>query len=560
MGCRERRLRRPACRLARAGAGCVALALGTFGCQLERAAPDTVGEGVARLAARDLALLTSIVNDDATCGFESPLVRGSARGLDGEPGSATTVTWTVRGCVLDFGQETQVSSDCAGRRTVAGGRVLVDATKTVVGRLTGDPDGPVAPDGPESARIDLRVEPSGFWLRRSGAPHRLIHDAPLSASALPKLARSSSSGLCSVPTNDLTLSAITLLPGRRTVDTGERVFPVEVDGSDFRVQLGRWGSEENAIAGRISVWGTPVALPGRDTAQGLDPEYERQAFAETYACKPDLAHPVTFDCVSLTDKLAENTARLVVLAAGVVAKAVNADSDCGFDAARVLLTPSRVEGSVGEPGLLSWKVGGCALELGVATDLSTDCLGGRMVAGGRAVVSAERTVTGLRERRYFVVPSIVPRAADAATIVLRDVALHGLEVSTVAPGASVADGVFTLVEGRLSATVTPYLGERSSAPGEFGPPTPVAVFSGLRLEGARGVLNSGGRAFRVELPSVELEAVNGTVGGRSNVLSGTVQLHGRQVTLRDRPLDPSFAQERFDASYACTEDLRAPLR
>ena len=49
------------------------------GCQLERFAPDQVGMGVARLSARNAGAVLSLINADATCGFESPGVKGAPR-------------------------------------------------------------------------------------------------------------------------------------------------------------------------------------------------------------------------------------------------------------------------------------------------------------------------------------------------------------------------------------------------------------------------------------------------------------------------------------------------
>jgi hypothetical protein len=542
-------------RIAARGLRLLALAIGLAGCQLERLDPRAVGGGLAQLTARDVAMLTSVLNADTKCGFASPGVVASAQ-VVGATGYAGTVTWTVKGCALDFGASTELSIDCGGLRTTAGGLVVVDATRTVVGTLTGDAKNPVVPSTAEGARIEGRAEPKGFWVLRSDSPYRVLHRAPMNWVAAPKLAVSASLGVCAVATNELTLSHVRFEAGTVEMDLGDRTFPVEVERSDFSVQFGRWGARENSIDGVIRIWGGDVALPAKPEQPALDLGYDAAGFVAAYACDPELAKPVSFACPSLAEVMAQGVARLMVMNTGAIASAINDDQRCGFSNTLRLLRPDRVEGESGELGLMAWSVDHCELAFPSVTLQSTNCLQEKTSVHGTAVVSAERVVTGLREKKYLVVRSISPRSRNAVTIRLTDVRLDGFVAFSIASGQAEPRGKLTLTEGRLSGTVIPYLGERASAAGVYDVSTPVAEFQALQLVGAKAVLESGGSVFAVELPEVRLSAQNGSYGGRSNALAGEVRVNGTTVRLDPMPLDPTFDQASFDLGYACTPDLR----
>jgi hypothetical protein len=532
-----------------------AFGLQLCGCQLERLDPDAVAEGVAQLTARDVALLTLAVNGDTDCGFSSAAVLASPQ-VNGDAGYPGSVTWTVRQCALDFGESTLLATDCLGGTTTVGGKVVVDATRTVVGTLTGNAGNPVVPLEATAARIEARAEPAGFWARRSGSAYRIVWGTPLSWVAEPKLALSASLGVCAVPTNELTLSAVRVAPATITMDVGDRTFPVELAEVDLSAQLGKWGSRENTLEGRLKVWGHAVTLPVKSHRPVLDPDYDAAAFVGAYSCTSDLAQPVSFTCPPLNELLAQGAARLLVRNAGSLTSALNADKHCGFSSPARLLLPSRVEGTNGSLGLMAWTVKGCELTFPVPTVISESCAGEKTFATGSAKVDAERVVTGLLEKTYFGVQSISPRARDAVAIRLTNVGLEGFVATTLAAGATVPLGTLTVTSGRMSGTVVPYLGERASAAGVFDVGTPVAAFRDLRLLGAKATLRSGGDTYTLDLPDVQVTAQNGSYLGLANTLSGVMTLNGTTVHLDALALDPGFEQAAFDRSYACTKDLR----
>ncbi|MFZ9345462.1 MAG: hypothetical protein ACO268_09980 [Opitutales bacterium] len=130
-----------------------AVAAGLAGCPLESLFPAEVGAGAARLTVRNAALLAKFVDLDTRCGFGSPDVLAGFT-VDGEVGEVGQVTWRVDGCVLDFGDDTVINEDCHGVTRRAGGRVTIDAVRTVRGVLTGDPITPVVPLAADAAHLE----------------------------------------------------------------------------------------------------------------------------------------------------------------------------------------------------------------------------------------------------------------------------------------------------------------------------------------------------------------------------------------------------------------------
>jgi hypothetical protein len=90
-------------------------------------------------------------------------------------------------------------------------------------------------------------------------------------------------------------------------------------------------------------------------------------------------------------------------------------------------------------------------------------------------------------------------------------------------------------------------------------PTPAARLSDIAIENAIATLESGARTFALELDLTSLFAQNGSWDGVQNTVSGLVVVNGEQVTVGPMALDPAYDQEAFDASYACTDDLVAPI-
>jgi hypothetical protein len=248
-----------------------------------------------------------------------------------------------------------------------------------------------------------------------------------------------------------------------------------------------------------------------------------------------------------------------VQSVGAIGSMVNRDTSCGFDATFVKLRPQTVVGDAGELGSMSWQIDACELGGSSPVEIDQDCSGGRRMMSGTVSIDATRTVTGLREKRLLVIDSIIPKTRNAVTVELSSVLLNQLASYSLPAGTNTPTAKLTVHSGTLSAVVKPVLGERMSEPGTFDLATPVSAMTQITLTNARVTLNSGAKTFVFTIPSARLDAFNGTFMSSSNSLAGSLQVDGKMVTIDPMALNPDFDQTAFDASYRCTEDLRAVI-
>jgi hypothetical protein len=258
--------------------------------------------------------------------------------------------------------------------------------------------------------------------------------------------------------------------------------------------------------------------------------------------------------------IADGAARLIVQSVGTVASMINKDEECGFaDMFGVLINPTDVQGEVGEMGSMTWHIDDCQLGASELSVFSEDCLGGVTYLDGVANISSTRTVLGERDTEYFLFDSVVPRNSRSVQLWLEDVELSEFASFGIAAGDSEPLGILTIHQGQLSAYVEPATGERADDAGVFDVATPVASMREVHLRNAVATLESQGKIFVIDIPDTNLSATNGRVDGVTNRISGQVMLDGKSVSI-EGPLNPSFSQQSFDQSYACTENLARPLQ
>jgi len=61
--------------------------------------------------------------------------------------------------------------------------------------------------------------------------------------------------------------------------------------------------------------------------------------------------------------------------------------------------------------------------------------------------------------------------------------------------------------------------------------------------------------FRLFIDRARVFAHNGFFRGEGNYIECEITWNGETLQIRRSGLDPGYDQERFDASYACFEDL-----
>lgn len=515
----------------------------------------------ARLTVKLTGAIVSALKADTTCGFESAAVKASPvlTGVVGQDGGAAK--YVVESCRLVFPEKTEISRDCLGDVTSLQGGVVVSGSLTVRGIRTGDAEQPIVPTSRDPAEIDVTAVLEGLKVSSTNSTTEMqALSGKLSARMAPRMAKDELTGACSISTPVVQFSGVHLEDAAVLVVASGSAFRLQIDSTDLQAQNGPRDGVENALTGTAVVDGVATQLPIPGEQPILNPDYDAAEFQAGYACTPHMV-PVTSDedC-RFTDVLAQGAARLIIQSAGVVASLVNKDSSCGFeDMLGVLVNPTEVVGESGEMGSITWAVEDCAVGSSGLAVASESCDGDVTYVQGEAVVDARRTVTGEREKKFFVVDSIIPRSRDAVTVYLDDVQLTDFVAFSDPAGPAGPIGKLTIHQGTLRAVVQPATGERADDPGTFDVATPVAKLTDVRLENATATLESAGKTFTLQIPSASLAAVNGPYHDEANIVGGTITVNGDAIDVPLGPLDATYTQASFDANYVCTENLAGPV-
>lgn len=542
--------------------GVIGLVAALAGCQVERFFPDRVGAGAARLTVRNAAVLAKIVDDDTTCGFSSPEGK-AAFVVDGEVGQVGTVTWTISACVLELGKPHVVNEDCHGVSRSAGGRVTIDAVRTIRGILTGNDETPVVPLTNDAVTLTYEADVEDFVVLMSDSDSSLkITKGHLSFDADVHLAVSESKNVCAIDTPDVTIRSLRTQDTTYTVDNEGSVFDVDVPTMSVSAQLGRFGEQENTIAGSITVWDAIVDV-GADPV--LDPTYDRATFEASFACQEDLKVPVEYTCPDLGTTVVNGATRLLIGNVANLVQAAVADTRCGFSSPAVIAA-ARLTGEIGRPGgEAAFTIDApCTIEVPEGTVLGEDCLGTRTVARGRASLRGT-----MRQRGRLTGDAqqpVLPESRDAITIdfdVDFDDDDGGWRVVSVKDGDAADDvASFAVARGGLTGSMSPRLAKDTSV-GACALPTPTVALRSLVLKpGTAGLLRNDGLAIAVSFQDGALQAQAGDRDGFENRLDGRVTVdvlsdQGRSIDVSG-PLDPTYDAATARAAWACTEHLEVP--
>ena len=515
-----------------------------------------LADGAAKLTVNDVGNVVQAAVADTHCGFAAAGVVASAE-LTGDVGhDGGEVVYRVDNCTLDFGAQTQTARDCVGKTSFASGKATITGTMRVRGRLSGDPAQPVIPTSRDPAEIDFHISFDNFEVTDSVTDQSMqIVTGELDGRMSPRMAQDTVTGACSIATPVVTFSDLTYQPGAvAIVKAAGNALRINIDGSSLSAQNGNKDGVENKLAGSITVNGDTFAIP-LEGSPILDPSYQAAAFLSSFACTPHMVIPTSDEQCNFHQIIGDGAARLIIQTVGTVATMINNDSNCGFeDKFGVLIFPTETVGAVGEMGSMTWDVSGCTVGSDQLSTLSTDCNGGATFFEGTADVNAERTVTGERTTQFLVIDAIEPRSQESVTILLQDVALHEFVTYPLNAGESEPLGKLTIHDGTLSATVEPATGAEASNPQTFDVPTPVARMSDVHLRNAHATLEAQGKLFEIEISDTNLSAVNGSLDGVTNSISGQVLVDGDTLD-ESGALNPTYSQSSFDHSYQCTDNL-----
>lgn len=518
-----------------------------------------IAQGAAQLTIQTMGALAKIAEKDATCGFSSAAVKNNPvlTGAVGDPGGSATYTISAP-CSADFAPNTVLETDCNGKKTYASGTVRFTGTKKVLGYVSGDAVDPIVPINRDPAELVLSADFSNFSVWSDpGTNKMLISSGALSGKISPRLAKDLDSGACSKNTPVAALDDVTWSNGQVSIQSDGMSFSVSLDGSTLTAQNGAKGSLENYLAGTLVMDGASFEIPIADNPV-LDPDYDPAIFTSSYTCDAKLQVPVSDADCDMQQTLAEGAGRLVIQTVGALGTMINVNRRCGFESRLVLLRPDRVEGEVGEQGLMEWSVEGCEFDENDRTEFDADCKSRTKNYEGRAEVDAARIVRGLREEISIFdlinIDSIVPGSPDAVDLTLSKVTLENFIAYDLDPGATAPERAIFLERGELSANVHPILGESLETAGRFDAPTYIARMTNVRLTNAPATIYFEGKQFNVHIDRVELEAFNGSYlgAGMSNLIQGSVTLNGRTFNFpADAGLDPDFDLTDFTQRYSC---------
>jgi hypothetical protein len=197
-------------------------------------------------------------------------------------------------------------------------------------------------------------------------------------------------------------------------------------------------------------------------------------------------------------------------------------------------------------------------------NIGTDCLGTREFQSGIAAVSGMRHVDGMRHDinlGLLTIHSITPNTPESVKVQLTNVVFNELSDYSLDPNQTSPSRAITLHGGSMSALVEPITGEEAMTPGTFDIATRVARLQSVNVTNAPTTIVYLGKTFNVHVDSASLSAFSGSYArtGEKNSINGSITVSGSTFTLDHAPLDPAFDQMNFDASYACTPNLKAPI-
>jgi len=515
--------------------------------------PDTVGNGVARLAVRNLGAVTSLISGDDLCGFESnAVINGYTQNT--EDGGVGTVTWRVDNCEIDTGSEWRtVKENCDGTALQVRGKVVISAEKIVEGRVTGNPEQPAIPTHTDGATIKiLKAEFTNFDVRDTGSDKSMkMGRGMMSGTLKPKLAATVSKGLCSIPTSDMVIEDLNVYKAKVYVTTPDRSFDADIGVSNINAIIGLHNEGENKIGGMIRVWGSDETV---DQEDGLDPEYNRTTFLQDFECTEDLATPISHSC-ELAPRVAEAAGRLSVKMFANLVKYANAEESCGFESP-IALANTKISGAIGyrDGNVIIPIESDCVIEFPEPTVIAEDCNGDQTIATGKVTLRGTKQVFGIPTGDPEA-PAVPTSNMPAIIMVDADLENFGLEYSN-------STKHLVVKAGQISGSLTPRM-FLDTETGACSASTPNAQYDDVVLSNADVSLYSSGNRIDATVTRSIVQAVSGIVGDTENFMDGQIEIDGASYSLpldeESTALDPDYHETLFAMTYDCIPEYIEPL-
>ncbi len=509
-----------------------------------------LAQGAARLTIRTLGAIAQAAEVDENCGFTSEPVLSAIQssGAAGEQGQAQ---FRVEECTVTFPPDTVLKTSCTGRGTQVSGSFTFTANKYMHGRLTGNLTQPVVPMDDHPVRFEFEsIRFDNFVVSEDG---KILtsYDGVLAGEITPRTAMDLELTACGGQTSIARMENVRYVePSNVRIVAEEGTFETALESADLRAVNGYWDGEENVLTGSFALYGETFTLPTDPRDDGLDPEYDREAFDASWKCAP-IATDAPFDC-RFGAPLAQGAAQLGAQTLGNLASILEENDVCGFSSEAVMFNP-QISGTLGDPG----GVGvftidqPCALTYTEPTVVREDCNGKKTYAQGTAMVTGTKTLRGYVSGDP--VEPIVPTDWDPAEINI-SATFQNFKMWTE-PG----DNSLEIATGQLGGTVRPRTAI-DTVTGACSIPTAVVLMDKITYRDTEATIVSAGRTFNVNIGESSLIAVNGQRDGVENSINGTVVLDGDtyQIPISGEGLDPEYDAAAFVASYACEPNIKLP--
>lgn len=484
-----------------------------------------VAGGAARLAVKAIGNIGALMQQDEVCGF-------AGRGpdvivADADSDTRGTAVWRSVDCPV----------------TTSAGTLLVTASMSLRGRLTGDALTPVIPERSDGVILAIE-EAHGAFIVETEAASLLLANAMLSGTARPRLAVGES-GICTVATAHASVEA-NIARADATLIKGALRLPVTLEQLAVRAVNGRAeNGMTNHIEGSLVVDGELVSLGAQEE---LVTGFNDAAFDALVNETPNIRAPASFECDPRAF-LGLQAARLLISNTGDLAARLGDDAQCGFGGGLgALLNPDDVV----DLGDGTWRstivTEGCAIA-GASTQ---NCLAETSEPIGVATFDASLFITGLHVPFTQIV---VPDTPRSTRIVIERAQLDAAGKRNFsddgAPGPA-----HVVATGVVSATIEPSLAGRALAVFDVATPVAHIALSSERLDVTLFLTAVGDVALPLVLEEIDLVANNGPAGDDTvdieNSIEGSLVIDGRRVDIaRGTVLVPGQTPSSFDASYVC---------
>lgn len=540
----------------------------SFDCSAELPIPETI----SRMSIGMMGALTSLIENDTTCGYSSAAVKNAAE-FSVPTGDAGVATYVLRECELDLTRPTILSTDCNGKQLLVKGKLLFRGQKQMTGYNTGSIDRQVVPTSQDGTAFDTTVELFDFtYIERiptAAEPEIGMHieHALLGGSVSPRLALDATTGACSKATPVSTFDKVGFkAPTEVTILFPGLNFTTSIDAMSLNAQSGSKKGVVNSLSGSLMVGGQTHTFPS-DGRTALDPEYDPAAFDRSFQCDPNLIIPQAETECDFKNILALQTARYLPMIVQSVGTTVNNDGNCGLAIADEQLEPYNVQGNRGTMGNASWRaphsgLGACLYNFGQTHVASQDCRGRKLLLSGALAVGANLQVHG-RVEEYRDNIYINPTSPDAPSNYRLTIgAFQNLRVAQVDPPATIVQSL-AVNDGTFDILFHPIMGYSSSNDDPqltYLIRTPInrissVVYAPPASGAGRLSLTIGPMRFNAAISAASVSGFSGAFNAEANHIEGSITLDGRTIQVSDT-LDPAYDQSDFDARYQCTPDLR----